>query len=209
MDDDLRQSSSMKRKRPTGAAVEDGAKTPDTDADDFGEVVARMRRRRGGTVHSSLRLRETSVPKPGRRAHRTRAFYRAIVPDNTVMIHYCFVRSCSDAKMDDDDGSLTTISSFFLTQIQATVFPDVHVKRFTDGGRYLVCFSRHLCDVVVYRYRGISKGYRECETKEQNEDTYKEINKHHSNFESYPSYCARFIRFGAGERGVAFARIFC
>ena len=185
LDGDLiSQSSSMKRKRPTGGAVEDGAKTPDTDADDFGEVVARMRRRRGGTVHSSLRLRETSVPKPGRRAHRTRAFYRAIVPDNTVMIrYYCFVRSYSNAKMDDDD--LTTISSFFLTQIQATVFPDVHVKRFTDCGRYLVCFSRHLCDVVVYRYRGISKGYGECETKEQKEDTYKEINKHHSNFESY------------------------
>ena len=38
-----------------------------------------------GTIHTTLRLRETSVPKkPGRHVHRERAFYRAIVPDNTV-----------------------------------------------------------------------------------------------------------------------------
>jgi len=70
-------------------------------------------------------------------------------------------------------------------QIQATSFPDVHVKRFTDCGRYLVCFSRNLCDVFVYRYRGISRGYEKCREKELKEDVYREIRKHYSSFESY------------------------
>ena len=39
-------------------------------------------------------------------------------------------------------------------------FPeDVHVKRFTDDGRYLLCFSRTQRELVVYRYRGA----RRCE----------------------------------------------
>ena len=36
---------------------------------------------------------------------------------------------------------------------------DVHVKRFTDDGRYLLCFSRTQRELVVYRYRGA----RRCE----------------------------------------------
>ena len=62
----------MKRKRPEGSE-ERGSIVP--------QILPRVKR---GTVHSTLRLRETSVPKPGRNVHRLRAFYRAIVPDNTV-----------------------------------------------------------------------------------------------------------------------------
>ena len=35
-----------------------------------------------------------------------------------------------------------------------TVPDDVHVKRFTDDGRYLLCFSRNQRELVVYRYVG-------------------------------------------------------
>ena len=66
----------MKRKRrPTAeeGLEERGSIVP--------QILPRVKR---GTVHSTLRLRETSAPKPGRNVHRLRAFYRAIVPDNTV-----------------------------------------------------------------------------------------------------------------------------
>ena len=63
----------MKRKRPEKGLEERGSIVP--------QILPRVKR---GTVHSTLRLRETSVPKPGRNVHRLRAFYRAIVPDNTV-----------------------------------------------------------------------------------------------------------------------------
>ena len=33
-------------------------------------------------------------------------------------------------------------------------FEDVHVHRFTDDGRYLICFSRNQHDLVVYRFKG-------------------------------------------------------
>ena len=64
----------MKRKRPEGSSEERGGSI-------VPQILPRVKR---GTVHSTLRLRETSAPKPGRNVHRLRAFYRAIVPDNTV-----------------------------------------------------------------------------------------------------------------------------
>jgi hypothetical protein len=65
----------MKRKRPEEGSSEErgGSIVP--------QILHGVKR---GTVHSTLRLRETSAPKPGRNVHRLRAFYRAIVPDNTV-----------------------------------------------------------------------------------------------------------------------------
>ena len=70
----------MKRKRPEKGLEERGSIVP--------QILPRVKR---GTVHSTLRLRETSVPKPGRNVHRLRAFYRAIVPDNTVSCYLIFV----------------------------------------------------------------------------------------------------------------------
>ena len=186
----------MKRQTPqrpapttlrTGLPARHHAVTPTTQS----RPPARLPRRQARhDSHDFTFARNQRAEETWEARAQKRAFYRAIVPDNTVMIHYCFVRSCSDAcgrrrRRRPLLSSLTTISSFSLSHRYKRRFPDVHVKRFTDCGRYLVCFSRNLCDVLVYRYRGISKGYRECETKEQKEDTYKEINKHYSNFESY------------------------
>jgi hypothetical protein len=70
----------MKRKRPAEGLEERGSIVP--------QILPRVKR---GTVHSTLRLRETSAPKPGRNVHRLRAFYRAIVPDNTVSCYLIFV----------------------------------------------------------------------------------------------------------------------
>jgi hypothetical protein len=36
-------------------------------------------------------------------------------------------------------------------------FEDVHVHRFTDDGKYLICFSRNQHDLVVYRFRGFGE----------------------------------------------------
>ena len=42
-----------------------------------------------------------------------------------------------------------------IPQIDAVSgFEDVHVHRFTDDGRYLICFSRNQHDLVVYRFKG-------------------------------------------------------
>jgi hypothetical protein len=39
-------------------------------------------------------------------------------------------------------------------------FEDVHVHRFTDDGKYLICFSRNQHDLVVYRFRGFGEADR-------------------------------------------------
>ena len=142
----------MKRKRPAEGLEERGSIVP--------QILPRVKR---GTVHSTLRLRETSVPKPGRNVHRLRAFYRAIVPDNTVSLgrfvflpnfRFMCVHICISLSLltNADFGALVPLSlSLFMRclQIQATSFPDVHVKRFTDCGRYLVCFSRNFIKYFI------------------------------------------------------------
>ena len=146
-------------------------------------------------VHASLRLFET-VPqrRAGSNCHRRRKFYRAIVPDRTVRVvvvrcrFYPFVACLPSFALSFLFSRLLTHSSlFFLSrgQIQAVSFPDVHVKRFTDDGKYLVCFSRDLCEVVTFRYRSVSSSSSSCsreeEEEEEEEETYIQTKKNSSN----------------------------
>lgn len=73
------------------------------------------------------------------------------------------------------------------------------MKRFTDCGKYLICFSRHLTDVITYKYRGYSRAIdSECDKEDDDGDgdgdgdgnerravTMKEIEREMGKFESY------------------------
>lgn len=113
----------MKRKRPAEGLEERGSIVP--------QILPRVKR---GTVHSTLRLRETSVPKPGRNVHRLRAFYRAIVPDNTVSLgrfvflpnfRFMCVHICISLSLltNADFGALVPLSLNALFTDTSDVFP--------------------------------------------------------------------------------------
>lgn len=120
----------MKRKRP-----EEGSSEEERGGSIVPQILHGVKR---GTVHSTLRLRETSAPKPGRNVHRLRAFYRAIVPDNTVscwgdlsiylIFRFMCVCICASLSLSlltnaDDFGALVPLCLNALFTDTSDVFP--------------------------------------------------------------------------------------
>ena len=118
-------------------------------------------------LHHKLRAREVTAARPGASTHRSRRFYESIYPTKTV-------RASTQPRINPSDHPrilplrassvqlhlppnvsielIHPLRPFHRMQVDHVTVPDdVHVKRFTDDGRYLLCFSRNQRELVVYR----------------------------------------------------------